>query len=210
MGHTEKFNRSGTGRRVLHNNADFFLRRERLDDEEMAQWIIAAYGNTPEFKAMEPQEAIAAFSAVVDKNSREIFGQHMSGRSLGGMALMMAQMMQNVETAQGFRFDAQAMPVELKNGLLLSVALEHLAQGKSLSRVGVNALNNGGRIMEALSDYAREVALVLPFSGKDSAALRDKIRMTSQGMPAVDIKFSSIAQEYETYVAGRGVSARSA
>jgi hypothetical protein len=183
------------------HNANVFLTRERLDDEEMAEWITAAYGDSDAFKAMDKQEAIKVFAAVVDQNSREIFGQHMSGRSIGGMSLLMAQMMLNVETAHGYRFDSKTMPAELKDGLLLTAALERLAHGQRLNSVAANALSNGGKIMNALSDYAREVALVLPVTTKDQN-VRDKIRTTSHGMPAVDIKFSAIAREYETHLLG--------
>ncbi len=184
---------------AVRNNARHFLTRNRLDDEELAEWITAAVGNDTAFKALPKDEAVKMFTAYFDEKSREIFGSEMGVRSMGGIALLVSVMVSNIEKAQDHSFTVQTMPQQLKNAYALVKSLELVAKDESLSGAGLNALRSGGKIMDDLADYARDAALVLPFT-RGHEEHRDRILSMSRGMPAVDIKLSGIVREYNEHL----------
>jgi len=195
MGHVDQHAYS-----VARTNANHFLTRPRLDDAELAEWIQAAYGETPAFQSKERAQAIAEFTQAIDAEAKKVFGDHMTAHNLGGMTLLLTQMVTNIEQAQiprGQKLDAR--PPEIKQAVELVTALGEVAKGNRLNSIMQNRLNKGTLIMDALADYAREAALVLPVTLKSQDS-RDRLRNTSHGMPAVDLKLCGIAREYTEHL----------
>jgi hypothetical protein len=182
------------------HNAEHFLYRERLDDTELAEWITSAFGHTEEFRQLGPEQAVGIIKDTLEKRVKADFGEKASLRSMLGMMVMLDAMVTGIEAAQGNMTDRKKqMPAPLRHTYELLSSLICATEGKPLNRIGMDSLRNGGKILDEVADYAREVALVLPITLK-SENVRDQIRPYSREMPAVDIKFSFMAREYNEHI----------
>ena len=199
MGFSEKARPAGSDYSPKRHNANHFLTRPRLDDSELEEWLIAAFSNKPGFHDYPQNEMLQAIKDEVDKSVKDIFGKNSSIRSMGGITFLLTQMVQNIEEAQGHDHQGKDLPKVIKRAYDLMLALDQVTKGERLRHSKLEALRHGDEIMNELADYAREVALVLPVTIKDQE-VRDRIRSTSRGMPAVDLKLCSIAREYEEHI----------
>lgn len=200
MSHADSPRNRSRSHSVTRHNAHHFLTRERLNDNELDEWIHTAFVAGREEYRDAPQLAVQAFRQEMERVTREVFGEDMSLRSIGGLVLCLDQVVRGVSKAQGITFNRKSLPSVLEDAYKLQAAVRCIDEGLPLSREGLKCLRYGGEILDAVADYAREVALVVPITTRDKT-VRDAIRPISHGMPAVDIKFSFMAKEYNEHIA---------
>lgn len=184
---------------AARNNAMHFIVRDRLSEQDLDEWVTAAFGYTKHFKT-NPEASLAAYRKELDAMPQEVFGADMSMRSIGGMLLCLGQMIQGANEAQGQVANSEQGKRAIENAYQLVIALHRMSKGIPLNRLGMQTLRQGGEILDAVSDYAREIALVAPWKAPNQE-VRDKLRPISRGMPAVDLAFSFMAKEYREHVA---------